>query len=293
MIKNHKDKFWVLKSTEKLAAENNTCLKSVEEKVFEFGMQCQFIHPCHSFILDLEDTNWHDIFDERELEEIDSAGSPLIRPPDDDLTKVLHDIKSMDTEQIYHYAHRIDHNPTVDHFKTWMSLTLTTTSSIFLCENSGIGENGESDVIKGRNNKRKLSAITEMERAKLGNKMDVIYRSGTTEYGCLEIGQKNNATKEMWDSEIKLPVVIKDILISLTNVAVDLLHELHTIGYNISRDKIQLLDMDCPQGFITRIRRTSKIAYPSTTADYPARIASILRLAVNCKSIIQDTQKKV
>ena len=51
--------------------------------------------PCHSFILDLEDTNWHDIFDEHELEEIDSAGSPLIRPPNDDLTKLLHDIKSM------------------------------------------------------------------------------------------------------------------------------------------------------------------------------------------------------
>ncbi|KAI7847129.1 hypothetical protein BDC45DRAFT_26762 [Circinella umbellata] len=50
---------------------------------------------------------------------------------------------------------------------------------------------------KERNNKRKLSAIIEVERAQSGNKMDVIYRSGTTEYGCFEIGQKNNATKEM------------------------------------------------------------------------------------------------
>ena len=51
--------------------------------------------PCHSFILDLDDTNWHDVFDEHELEEIASAGSPLIRPTDKDLTKVLHDIKDM------------------------------------------------------------------------------------------------------------------------------------------------------------------------------------------------------
>lgn len=87
---------------------------------------------------------------------------------------------------------------------------------------------------KGRNAKRKLSAITEVERAKFGNRMDVIYRSGITEYGCLEIGHKNNITKEMWDAEIKLPIVMKDILVSLTNVAVDLLHELHTTGYNIS-----------------------------------------------------------
>lgn len=50
--------------------------------------------------------------------------------------------------------------------------------------------------------------------------------------------------------------------------------------------------MDCPYGFIARVRRTSKISYPSTPADYPTRISPILRLAVNCKSIIEDTQKK-
>ncbi|KAI7847130.1 hypothetical protein BDC45DRAFT_26704 [Circinella umbellata] len=44
MVKNHKDKFWVLKSTEKEAAENNTCPKSVEEKVFELG----YAVPIHS-----------------------------------------------------------------------------------------------------------------------------------------------------------------------------------------------------------------------------------------------------
>lgn len=43
MVKNHKNKFWILKSTEKLAAENNSHPKSVEEKLFEFGMKCQFI----------------------------------------------------------------------------------------------------------------------------------------------------------------------------------------------------------------------------------------------------------
>ena len=56
-----------------------------------------------------------------------------------------------------------------------------------------------------------LSAIEDVEKAKRGRSRDGIFKSGEIEYGCMEIGQNFDSTKELKSSLLKLPIVIKDM----------------------------------------------------------------------------------
>ena len=60
-----------MKAEEKWYLSNGKC---VEDELFAFGMQCKEEHPCHSFIVDLTDTNYqkYRVFNDDELQEIGS-----------------------------------------------------------------------------------------------------------------------------------------------------------------------------------------------------------------------------
>jgi hypothetical protein len=60
-----------MKAEEKWYLSNGKC---VEDELFAFGMQCKEEHPCHSFIVDVNDTNYqkYGVFNDDELQEIES-----------------------------------------------------------------------------------------------------------------------------------------------------------------------------------------------------------------------------
>lgn len=85
-----------------------------------------------------------------------------------------------------------------------------------------------------KNAKRKLSAVDQVEHKRMGRRMDAIYEGSNVELGCLEIGQISDQTKEMHDSKLKLPMVMKDMMLAIMTSAPDLLHHIHIVGYNIN-----------------------------------------------------------
>ncbi|KAI9495029.1 hypothetical protein BDB00DRAFT_760860, partial [Zychaea mexicana] len=95
-------------------------------------------------------------------------------------------------------------------------------------------ELGSKANSKAQNFKRKLSAIEHVENIKTARKMDMIFASGEVEYRPLEIGQKFDLTKELRDSRLKLPIVMKDQLLSIYHTAPKLLHNIRILGYYIN-----------------------------------------------------------
>ncbi|KAG2216525.1 hypothetical protein INT45_010717 [Circinella minor] len=322
-------KFWVLKATREAAAAAGPDVipVSVEEKMAAFALSSNFLHPAHSLILDVDENSWADVFTKEELIEIQNEEPPLIRQTPEELDQLLKEIHGMSTEDVYRYSRSLPHDPSKDHLKTWFSLTLTNSASSFLCDNTGIGRIGEADAMStctphiigycaldkmcikklttffsdskelgskansfAQNSKRKLSGLEEAQKARGGRRMDTIYKGGEVEYGAVEIGNRADSTKELNDSRLKLPIVLKDMFLKIHDYAPELQNKIHIVGYNINGLSVQLMDFDSPHGYVGRIRRTKYTDYPTSKIEFTTRISTLIRLAALGENIIKETE---
>jgi hypothetical protein len=66
-----------------------------------------------------------------------------------------------------------------------------------------------------------------MARKLFGRKIDMVFKSTSAELGCMECDRSDgvNTTKEMSDGMIKLPKVLKDMFVSLCNLAPSLVND--------------------------------------------------------------------
>lgn len=69
---------------------------------------------------------------------------------------------------------------------------------------------------------------------KQAKKMDIIYVTGGLELGCLEIGS-SDVTKDWRDSRVKMPIVMKDVLLELVGATLFIATRAHIDVYSISR----------------------------------------------------------
>ncbi|KAI9491022.1 hypothetical protein BDB00DRAFT_767813, partial [Zychaea mexicana] len=79
----------------------------------------------------------------------------------------------------------------------------------------------------------KLSAIDPIERRRMGRRVDTVFASGPIELGCTEIGSKNDQTKTLTDGSLKMPLVLRDMLLDVT-YAPSLLHRSHVVEYSMN-----------------------------------------------------------
>ncbi|KAG2219831.1 hypothetical protein INT45_006274 [Circinella minor] len=274
-----RDNFWVLKATIKDAAKSKTKPKSVEEKIRDFAVSCNFVHPSQSLIIDVGDHHWNDVFTTEELKEIRKEGEPILRPIPKDVDEKLTDLQNMTSAlQAYRYGHQLDHDPISDSLMSWLSKLYKEMTS----EANATALNG----------KRKLSAVDATEKKKMGRRTDTIYKASGVELGCLEIGYQVDSTKEMKDSMMKLPIVLKDMLCAIVQDIPSIINQAHILGYNINGNSVVLLDANVPKGYVTRIRRINPIPYPTCSDDYIQRIIPLIKIAVNGKMIIDSTLNK-
>lgn len=68
----------------------------------------------------------------------------------------------------------------------------------------------------------------------MGHKMDTVYLSGKHELGCLEIGGCPDSTKSLKDGKIKMPIVLKDMLLSIIANTDTKPQDIHLVGYIIN-----------------------------------------------------------
>ena len=76
--------------------------------------------------------------------------------------------------------------------------------------------------------------MQEIEREKIGRRIDTNYVGSGIELGGLEAGYKKDNTKEFEDAMLKLPIVLKDMLTEIVNCRPSLLRKAHVIGYNVN-----------------------------------------------------------
>ena len=63
----------------------------------------------------------------------------------------------------------------------------------------------------------------------MGRKVDEVYIGGDIELGCMEIGGSSaDQTKELKDGQMKMPYVMKDMLLDIANKSPSLVHKVHT-----------------------------------------------------------------
>ncbi|KAG0186409.1 hypothetical protein DFQ28_007905, partial [Apophysomyces sp. BC1034] len=149
----------------------------------------------------------------------------------------------------YRFGNSLEHDPVTEPMMAWLSLTLSSTSYLFLKDDGdSIHSYPETDKLYrlwgfintifdgsniraiskekssvanslAKNSKRKLSAVEQLSNVKIGHKMDTIYVSGNVELGCLEIGGVPCQTKAWHDSRMKMPFVMKDMLMNIVKKA--------------------------------------------------------------------------
>ncbi|CAO3674985.1 unnamed protein product [Rhizopus stolonifer] len=133
------DHFWYLNSSEPSPI-------SVEEKLFNYGLKCQYLHPIHSFVVDLGDLTLQEIFTEKELLEIQGFGnSLLVHPLDEAISPGLSKLGELnDIFEVHNYFRKLDYHPLLEHLVAWMAMSITSTSFNFL-GNEPLNTSLESD----------------------------------------------------------------------------------------------------------------------------------------------------
>ncbi|KAI9493974.1 hypothetical protein BDB00DRAFT_820178 [Zychaea mexicana] len=237
-----KREYWVLEATKARAKETGEQPNSVEQKIHGFAVKCHFYHPCQSLIIDLVDKHWEDVFSKEELDEM----------------------RSTSAVDAYNFARKLDYNIVTEPLLAWLALSVMNTAKYFIDSTSettssllesdklyylwgfvntvfdhtevkALGKEISSEAnATARNTKRKLSAIEPITNKKMGSRTDIIYKISNIELGCLEIGGKVDATKEYKDSMIKMPPVLKDMIIAVAERKRASLRKIHVLGYNIN-----------------------------------------------------------
>ncbi|KAI9493042.1 hypothetical protein BDB00DRAFT_764374, partial [Zychaea mexicana] len=83
------------------------------------------------------------------------------------------------------------------------------------------------------NSSRQLSSVTAISNRKMGRRGDTMFKYGSEELGCSEVGATRDQTKAFCDCSMKMPLVLRDMLLSVTYDS-SLLHTAHVIGYSIT-----------------------------------------------------------
>ncbi|KAI9271767.1 hypothetical protein BDA99DRAFT_556980 [Phascolomyces articulosus] len=139
------------------------------------------------------------------------------------------------------------------------------------------------------NNKRKISAVDPVENKKMGLETDTVYiGDDDVEFGLFgnRKGKRPNQGIQRW---ISLPIVMRDMIMKLIGENPSLVNKLHILGYSIIGNKISLLDMDIPKGYVMRIRRSKQVGYPDSKDNFIVRMAPLLQLAIIGKEIAETT----
>ncbi|CAG8605145.1 21814_t:CDS:2 [Cetraspora pellucida] len=161
-------------------------------------------------------------------------------------------------------------------------------------------DNLNIDLVRGEgmshasSDRKNLTRATS-DRKKLGRKGDGVFRlrKDRLEFGAIEAGRKwegNSGTKHMTDS-LKICKMLKDMLNQLAiecDMNEDLVRKLQVVGILNGANRIQVMIVDLPKGYITRIQRR-KVYEIAGRLSKSKPLAFALKEILCAKSIIMQT----
>ena len=83
---------------------------------------------------------------------------------------------------------------------------------------------------------RSLSGDGVIGRKAIGKKVDLLFKSGLSEYACGEAGKQSkvDSTKELIETKFICPKTLRDMLVKLGQLQPNKLHELVLVGFIFS-----------------------------------------------------------
>ncbi|ORZ06429.1 hypothetical protein BCR42DRAFT_427127, partial [Absidia repens] len=101
-------------------------------------------------------------------------------------------------------------------------------------------------------------------RIRCGSKVDMLFKSGELELGCMEIGREQHvdvSIKELKDGYLKQPKVLKDMLFALSRKKPEVARSLCMVGLTLMGSKLTMMMMDSPCGYVARISKLLTLTY--------------------------------
>ncbi|CAG8528390.1 11916_t:CDS:10 [Acaulospora morrowiae] len=330
--KNRKE---ILKAYNEMSKENMWKLSSgriVEEELLKLGNDLEFEHSVHSFIIDTDDEAVSDHFSEEEIEEINCTTIPQVPKLSDEITEFLHEFNGKESlidirETLKEMMFGKNHHHEDHHDKDYVIYALYTLvreieygnikdmklEAWFNCHiwnaifDHAFGDLNVISVVRSestslattsrKNAKRKFS-----ERRKIGHRSDWILRSITNgdklEFGAGEAGKvwtDDHGTKFLKEAGLKLPKVLKDMLVRLMG-KVDWSREkctrIQTVGIIHTGLMLMMVYLDNPKGYVCRIRRGEIMEVPDTPENFSSAL-TILASVLNLKAAVKETLKAI
>ncbi|CAG8813346.1 41774_t:CDS:2 [Gigaspora margarita] len=307
---------WLLKSGRK-----------VEEVIYQFARNLPKESYLHSFIVNDIDVATKSLFLEEEWKEITTSVAKDKPKLENSLVNLLKKYTVDDVERLrdvlfepfipngckYDRKHHFDldfinssyrgilrlwemeENPIIDSLlEGWYEMNMWSRVIDPAFDNLNI------DLVRGEgmshaSSDRKNLTRTTNDRKKLGRKGDGVFRlcNDRLEFGAIETGRKwegNSGTKYMTDS-LKICKMLKDMLNQLAiecGMKEDLVRKLQVVGILNGANRIQVMTVDLPKGYITRIQRR-KVYEIAGRLSKSKPLAFALKEILYAKSIIMQT----
>ncbi|CAO3610615.1 unnamed protein product [Cunninghamella blakesleeana] len=294
----------------------------VEKKMEQFATICNFEHPCHSLVFDPDDLTWNDYFSSEELQEIRCFNRVELKELPSAMKKFgseLQDLKSI--EEIHKCCFGKYFHPVDDYDIYWMQLTIINCSRFFFKNdtinfndaterditylfdfmttiflntdiNANFGEISCKSASVSKNKKRKLAGVEKKRRSSTGHMVDVLFKSKDgNELGCIEVGLNNseNSTKELDDGKFKILKSLKEMFLRLGTLSPRKLKEIKTIGFSIMGNKVNMLCLDNPSGYVCRVIYTESLYFPTKERQFIRMLMPLMTLCWNGKEIMEET----
>ncbi|GBC08304.1 hypothetical protein RclHR1_08000001 [Rhizophagus clarus] len=145
-----------------------------------------------------------------------------------------------------------------------------------------------------KNTNRTTSGVNKMERQKIGRKGDFILRtSSNLEFSGAEAGRtfKDKGTKWLVESGLKLPKLLKDMIVQLANEAEwseQVLRNLTTVGFVHADRRQMLLELDCPEGYVCRLSRGNIYKVADSIVTHTTETLPLIAATWRAKAAIQE-----
>ncbi|KAI7880034.1 hypothetical protein K492DRAFT_147628 [Lichtheimia hyalospora FSU 10163] len=299
--------------------------KAVEKEMQKFARECEYEHPVHSLILDPTDPCWKTYFTSQELHQIQSYQPVSIPSFPKDLQTYLDTFSKMRTvEEIDEQLRSSPIFSLEDADLRWIQKTIMDVVSMYAYGFFPTTRESETDYvyciwgmirsclsparikifsgidskasIERRNSDRQAAGITSMRRRRRGKKPDMIFAYDTMELGCTEAGLNDDGptgTKEIKEGVLKIPKELKNMLLRLVTLGPRNRHDINTTGFIISGLQISMLVMDIPCGYVCRLSRTDRYAFPVSPDFMSKQLTPILQLIYSAKELMLTTIEKL
>ncbi|KAG0162195.1 hypothetical protein DFQ30_002753 [Apophysomyces sp. BC1015] len=277
-------KKWVLKSG-----------KVVEDEIFQYGLQCQFEHAFHSFIINPTDSVWKKRFTANELKEISEHNTHSSPPCSDQLRNYLNTFTELKPlEALVEQTREFDYDFDGEFDLDWVQFSIRLALRLFQGNYFPLTDQTEVDLIRRiwsfintafdtvkmdiRTGQMEICASSARKRH--GHRTDFLFNRGQGELGHAEVGKKDEGDKG-------------NQMCQLAKVTPQHRHKLVVVGFIMMVLKLRALVLDRPTAYVCRCQHTPSLFFPDTEETIGSKLGALLAPIIQVKRLVCKTLRVI